>query len=228
VELESELFEPEFTRPLVPPLEGQLKARAGRRPFSMEQDSNKSKITGLYNQAQKEAQSAIEAPGIMTAAPFLRKATAESALGAHLKALQTTHDGLTVAPSDPKLLRRFQAGIPWVVQDRFYRNEITRPRPMYGERGAVVEVVVEEMAEKGERALQEMPEEWKRIDIMDLLLEQEKIMKSFDDVRLSVVFFFFWSHLGVLWTHHIWVESGTHLAHRCLRFLLARRRTFMR
>ena len=164
-----------------PPESSHVKARKGRRAFSKEPDSSKGKIRQLYRQAQKEAQSATEAAGVKTAAPFLRKATAESALGAHLKSLQTTHDGLTVAPSDPKLLRRFQAGIPWVHQDREYRNEIHRPRPNYDGR-LVEEVVVEEVVVNNERVLQEMPEEWKHIDIMDLLLEQEKIMKSFDEV----------------------------------------------
>ena len=116
------------------------------------------------------------------AAPFLRKSTAEAALGSHLMSMKTANDGLAVAPNDPKLIRRFQAGYPWAMQDRYYRNEIHRPRAVYQAADENVEEVAVDHDVHRERVLQEMPPEWRRIDIMDLLLEQEKVMTAFDEV----------------------------------------------
>jgi hypothetical protein len=182
VSLESELFANDFERPTLPMRVGAPKGRHARRPFSTEQANKQSKITALYSEAQKNAQAAMHG-GANKAAPFLRKATAEAALGSHLTSMRTANDGLAVAPNDPKLIRRFQTGYPWAIQDRYYRNEILRPRPVYQAVDAVVEeevVAVQDVPK--ERTLQEMPPEWRRIDIMDMLLEQEKLLKAFDEV----------------------------------------------
>ena len=124
------------------------------RPFSTEQANQQSKIAALYSEAQKNAQAAMHG-GANKAAPFLRKATAEAALGAHLTSMKTANDGLAVTPNDPKLTDSRPA------TRGPYRIAITATKsssaPSVLAADAVVQEVVVEQKVHKERALQEMP-----------------------------------------------------------------------